>query len=199
MHLYVQHAGSLKLQQNQIAASLVAASQTPQSHSSPAVHVEHLELSARLRVAGDDVADSVRRRRAKRHEYERWENVRGLGNVNIVQGSDQTLVGPGQPWSWLCWFKLSCSEVCMLINMTGNQSRIDTCDLYAQNCSKACLATSAHHCHQHRDMLGRGAWLTLCLYCCPCCAMCNVVSLIRCLTSRFSLMFLLCWYRLGAV
>lgn len=80
-------AGALKLQQNQVAASLVAASQTPQQRSSPAVHVEHLELSAGLRVAGDDAADSVRRRRAKRHVFEKMENVRGLGNVNIVQGS----------------------------------------------------------------------------------------------------------------
>ena len=74
------------MQQNQVAASLVAASQTPQRQSSPAVHVEHLELSAGLRVAGDDAADSVRKRRAKRREYEKMENVRGLGNVNIVQG-----------------------------------------------------------------------------------------------------------------
>ena len=79
-------AGALKLQQNQVAASLVAASQTPQQQSSPAVHVEHLELSAGLRVAGDDAADSVRRRRAKRLVFEKMENVRGLGNVNIVQG-----------------------------------------------------------------------------------------------------------------
>lgn len=80
------HAGALKMQPNQVAASLVAASQTPQQQSSPAVHVEHLELSAGLRVAGDDVSDGVRKRRAKKHEFEKWENVRGMGNVNIVQG-----------------------------------------------------------------------------------------------------------------
>lgn len=71
---------------SRIVTSLIADSQTPQPQSSPAVHVEHLELSAGLRVDGDNASDVVRKKRARRHEFENWENVRGLGRVNIVQG-----------------------------------------------------------------------------------------------------------------
>ena len=85
-------AGSLRqrqqpLQQQQqisnVASSLAAAVQSPQL---PTVHIERVELSANLRVAGDDASDSIRRKRAKRNEFEQWQRVKGMGMVNLVEG-----------------------------------------------------------------------------------------------------------------
>ena len=81
-------AGSLRQQQQQqqvssVASSLAAAVQSPQP---PTVHIERVELGANLRVAGDDASDSVRRKRSKRHEFECWQRVKGMGTVNTVEG-----------------------------------------------------------------------------------------------------------------
>jgi len=50
------------------------------------VHVERVELNDGLRVPGDDASDSVRRKRSKKNEFEKWERVKGMGSVNIVEG-----------------------------------------------------------------------------------------------------------------
>ena len=79
-------AGSLRQQQQQIsnvASSLAAAVQSPQPLT---VHIERVELGANLRVAGDDASDSIRRKRAKRNEFEKWQRVKGMGLINIVEG-----------------------------------------------------------------------------------------------------------------
>ena len=81
-------AGSLRQQQQQqqissVASSLAAAVQPPQP---PTVHIERVELSANLRVAGDDASDSIRRKRAKRNEFEQWQRVKGMGLINLVEG-----------------------------------------------------------------------------------------------------------------
>lgn len=80
-------AGSLRQQQQQqisnVASSLAAAVQSPQP---PTVHIERVELGANLRVAGDDASDSIRRKRAKRNEFEKWQRVKGMGLINIVEG-----------------------------------------------------------------------------------------------------------------
>ncbi|KAL3142111.1 hypothetical protein ABBQ32_004729 [Trebouxia sp. C0010 RCD-2024] len=83
-------AGSLRQQQQQqqqqissIAASLTAAAQPAQP---PTVHIERVELSANLRVAGDGASDSTRRKRAKRNEFEQWQRVKGMGNINLLEG-----------------------------------------------------------------------------------------------------------------
>ena len=79
--------GSLRQQQQQqisnVASSLAAAVQSPQP---PTVHIERVELGANLRVAGDDASDSIRRKRAKRNEFEQWQRVKGMGMVNLVEG-----------------------------------------------------------------------------------------------------------------
>ena len=80
--------GSLQQQQQQqqisnVASSLAAAVQSPQP---PTVHIERVELSANLRVAGDDASDSIRRKRAKRKEFEQWQRIKGMGMVNLVEG-----------------------------------------------------------------------------------------------------------------
>ena len=82
--------GSLRQQQQQqqqqisnVASSLAAAVQSPQP---PTVHVERVELSANLRVAGDDASDSIRRKRAKRNDFEQWQRVKGMGMINLVEG-----------------------------------------------------------------------------------------------------------------
>ena len=80
-------AGSLRQQQQQqissVASSLAAAVQPAQP---PTVHIERVELSANLRVAGDDASDSTRRKRAKRNEFEQWQRVKGMGNINLLEG-----------------------------------------------------------------------------------------------------------------
>jgi len=81
-------AGSLRQQQQQhqvssVASSLAAAVRPPQPST---VHVERVELNDGLRVAGDDASDSVRRKRSKKHEFEKWERVKGMGSINIVEG-----------------------------------------------------------------------------------------------------------------
>ncbi len=73
-----------------MATSLAAAVQPPQPP--PTVHVERVELANGLRVAGDDASDSVRKKRARRHEFEKWERVKGMGSVNIVEGEHQIQV-----------------------------------------------------------------------------------------------------------
>ena len=50
------------------------------------VHIERVELNAGLRVPGDDASDGVRKKRARKHEFEKWERIKGGANVNIVQG-----------------------------------------------------------------------------------------------------------------
>lgn len=67
-----------------VAASLAAAVRPPQP---PTLHVERVELSDGLRVRGDDASDSVRKKRARKHEFEKWERVKGMGSVNIVEGT----------------------------------------------------------------------------------------------------------------
>ena len=80
-------AGSLRQQRQQhMASSLAAAAQSPEP---PTVHIERVELSAKLRVSGDDASDAVRRKRARKHEFESWQRVKGLGTVNIVEGELQ--------------------------------------------------------------------------------------------------------------
>ena len=54
------------------------------------VHIERVELNAGLRVAGDDASDGARKKRAKKHEFEKWERLKGRGDVNIVQGTFHT-------------------------------------------------------------------------------------------------------------
>ncbi len=81
-------AGSLRQQQQQhqvfsVASTLAAAVRPPQPST---VHVERVELNDGLRVAGDDASDSVRRKRSKKHEFEKWERVKGMGSINIVEG-----------------------------------------------------------------------------------------------------------------
>ena len=66
-----------------VAASLAAAVRPPQP---PTLHIERVELSDGLRVRGDDASDSVRKKRARKHEFEKWERVKGMGSVNIVEG-----------------------------------------------------------------------------------------------------------------
>jgi len=66
-----------------VASSLAAAVRPPQPST---VHVERVELNDGLRVAGDDASDSVRRKRSKKQEFEKWERVKGMGSVNIVEG-----------------------------------------------------------------------------------------------------------------
>jgi len=70
-------AGSLRQQQQQhqvssVASSLAAAVRPPQPST---VHVERVELNDGLRVPGDDASDSVRRKRSKKHEFEKWEHA----------------------------------------------------------------------------------------------------------------------------
>ena len=54
------------------------------------VHIERVELNAGLRVAGDDASDGARKKRAKKHEFEKWERLKARGDVNIVQGTLHT-------------------------------------------------------------------------------------------------------------
>ncbi len=82
------NAGSFRQQQQQhqvssVASSLAAAVRPPQPST---VHVERVELNDGLRVPGDDASDSVRRKRSKKNEFEKWERVKGMGSVNIVEG-----------------------------------------------------------------------------------------------------------------
>lgn len=66
-----------------VASSLAAAVQPPQP---PTVHIERVELDNNLRVPGDDASDSIRKKRSKKREFEKWERVKGMGSVNIVEG-----------------------------------------------------------------------------------------------------------------
>jgi hypothetical protein len=89
-------AGSLRQQQQQhqvssVASSLAAAVRPPQPST---VHVERVELNDGLRVPGDDASDSVRRKRSKKHEFEKWEHVKGMGSVNIVEGEQALSKNP---------------------------------------------------------------------------------------------------------
>ncbi|KAL0021789.1 hypothetical protein WJX77_000694 [Trebouxia sp. C0004] len=93
-----QLAGSLRQQQQQhqvssVASSLAAAVLPPPPST---VHVERVELNDGLRVPGDDASDSVRRKRSKKHEFEKWERVKGMGSVNIVEGLElhQNVLSP---------------------------------------------------------------------------------------------------------
>ncbi len=74
-----------------VASSLAAAVRPPQPST---VHVERVELNDGLRVPGDDASDSVRRKRSKKHEFEKWEHVKGMGSVNIVEGEQALSKNP---------------------------------------------------------------------------------------------------------